>query len=233
MTTCPVGVDPDVIASTYPRLYHLTHVENWDLIRQRGLLSTTALLDLFGIHGDCRRRLESSNRREFVRLRNTAHGVAIIRDQKPMDDRGLERALTDGMSPRDWYRLVNRHVFFWVVRERVDRLLGARAYRNERHTLLVLRTKELLHRYSHRTVLSPLNTGATKPIPHPRGKNCFLPLASYPFEYWRRKRNVRDAVVELAVPEAVPNVIEMLERVSIVRRDQAEEIVWNREPLER
>ena len=231
MTTFPVGIDPNEIAATYPRLYHLTHVENWDLVRRLGLLSTSALLDLFGIHGDFRRRLESSNRRELVPLRHNTYGVAILRDQKPMDDSGLERALTDGIKPRDWYRLVNRHVFFWVIRERVDRLLGARAYRNERHALLVVRTKELLDRYADRTVLSPLNTGATKPIPHPRGKDCFVPLALYPFEYWRRKRSVRDAVVELAVPEVVPNVIEILERVSIVGRREPEEVVWRPEPI--
>ena len=230
MTRLPVGVDPDVIAATYPFLYHLTHVENWDLIRHRGLLSTSALLDLFAIDGDIRRQLECRNRRELVPLRNSDIGMAILRDQKPMDDRGLERALTDGMSPHDWYRLVNQHVFFWVDRGRVDRLLGARAYRNDRHALLVARTPEFLNLHADRTVLSPLNTGATKPMPHPRGKDCFVPLASYPFAYWRRKRNVRNAVVELAVPRAVPNVIEVLERVSVVGRGEPEEIVWRQEP---
>ena len=111
----------------------------------------------------------------------------------------------------------------------MDRLLGARAYRNERHALLVARTQKLLDRHADRTVLSPLNTGATKPMPHPRGKNCFVPLASYPFAYWRRKRTVRDAVVELAIPGAVPNVIEVLERVFIVGRGEPDEVVWSPE----
>ena len=61
MRTLPVGIEPTVIAATYPRLYHLTHVDNWDLIRRIGLLSTSALLDLFGIDGKSRRALESSN----------------------------------------------------------------------------------------------------------------------------------------------------------------------------
>ena len=58
--------------------------------------------DLFDIHGDFRRLLESCNRRELVPLRENDYGVAILRDQKPMDDSGLECALTDGMSRRDW-----------------------------------------------------------------------------------------------------------------------------------
>ena len=229
MTALPVGVEPGVIATTYPRLYHLTHVDNWDLIRRIGLLSTSALLDLFGVDGDTRRAIESSNRKELVPIRNDTYGVAILRDQKPMDDRGLEWALTDGISPGDWYRLVNQHVFFWVDRGRVDRLLGARAYRNDRHALLVARTQGLLDRHAARTVLSPLNTGATKPMPHPRGRNCFVPLASYPFAYWREKRNVRDAVVELAVPGAVRDLVAVLERVSIVGRDEPEDVIWSRE----
>ena len=227
MTTLPVGVDPDVIAANYPYLFHLTHVDNWDLIRRIGLLSTSALLDLFGIDGDVRNQLESRNRRALTPIHNDAYGVAILRDQKPMDDSGLRRALTDGLNPRDWYMLVNQHVFFWVDRERVDRLLGARSYRNSRHTLLVVGTQELLDRHADRMVLSPLNTGATKPMPHPRGTNCFLPLASYPFAYWKqRRRSARKAMVELAVPRAVPNVIEVLKRVSIVGRGDLEEVIW-------
>jgi len=227
MNALPVGVEPSVIAEAYPRLFHLTHVDNWDLIRRIGLLSTSALLDLFRIDGEERRALESNNRRELVPIRDGEHGVAILRDQKPMDDRGLERALTDGIRPVDWYRIVNRHVFFWVDRGRVDRLLGARAYRNDRHALLVVRTQDLLSRHAARTVLSPLNTGATKPMPHPRGKNCFMPLSMYPFAYWKQKRNLRNAVVELAVSDAVPDLLDTLERVSIVGRDEAEEVIWS------
>ena len=227
MSTLPIGVKADVIAATYPRLYHLTHVDNWNLIQRIGLLSTSALLDLFGVDGKLRRNLESSNRRELVPLRSDAHGVAILRDQKPMDDRGLERALTDGISPEEWYRIVNRHVFFWVDRGRVERLLGARAYRNDRHALLVARTRDVLDRHSAQTVLSPLNTGATKPMPHPRGKDCFVPLSSYPFAYWQQKRNGRDAVVELAVRGAVAGVVETLDQVSIVGRGEAEQVIWS------
>ncbi len=229
MSALPIGVEPETIAETYPRLYHLTHIDNWNLIQRIGLLSASALLDLFSIDGETRRSLESSNRRELVPIRNDAYGVAILRDQKPMDDGGLERALTDGISPEEWYRIVNRHVFFWVDRERVDRLLGARAYRNDRHALLVGRTRELLDRHGARTVLSPLNTGATKPMPHPRGRNCFVPLPLYPFAYWKQNRNIRHAVVELAVAGAVPDFVEVLERVSIVGRGEPEEVIWSRD----
>ena len=228
MMALSLDVEPSVIAATYPRLYHLTHVDNWDLIQRIGLLSTTSLLDLFGIEGDERRALESSNRRNLVSIHNKAYGLAILRDQKPMHERGLERALTDGIRPEDWYRRVNAHTFFWVDRERVERLLRARAYRKSRHALLIGRTQGLLERHAERTVLSPLNTGATKPWPHPRGKNCFVPLALYPFAHWRQRRTTRNTVVELAVKGSVPDVMEILERVSIVGRGEPEESLWAR-----
>ena len=215
-----------MIVGTYPRLYHLTHIDNWRLIQRLGLLSTTALLDLFDIEGVARRVLESSNRREMTPIRHEAHGVAILRDQKPMDDRGLERALTDGISPEQWYRTVNAHAFFWVDRRRVDRLLEARAYRRHRHVLLITRTRDLIERHSERVVLSPLNTGATRPMPHPRGRNCFVPLSLYPFAYWRQRRSRRNAVVELAVRGSVPDLMETLERVTIVGRREPEEVLW-------
>jgi hypothetical protein len=223
----PLGVSTDVIAATYPRLYHLTHVANWESICTNGLLSTSSLLDHFGVDAETRRLIERCNRRESVPIGDGAGAMAIIRDQIPMDDRGLQRALTDGITPTDWYRLVNQHVFFWVDKKRVATLLGARAYRRERHALLVVKTRHLLEKHVDRAVLSPLNTGATKPMPHPRGKNCFVPLAAYPFEYWRMKRGRKTAVVELAVPDGVRDLADFLESVSIVGRDEPEELVWS------
>jgi hypothetical protein len=66
-------------------------------------------------------------------------------------------------------------------------------------------------------------------MPHPRGKNCFVPLPLYPFDHWKQKRNTRNAVVELAVAGAVPDVVEVLERVSIVGRGEPEEVIWSRD----
>jgi hypothetical protein len=226
MNALPLGVDAKVLVKSYPRLYHLTHVDNWDLISRIGLRSATALMDLFGVTGAERLALESRNRRELAPIRSDQHGLAILRDQKPMDDAGLKRALTDGLTPEDWYRIVNAHVFFWVDRERVERLLGARAYRTQRHALLTVRTTDLLDRHSERVVLSPLNTGATKPMPHPRGKDCFVPMQAYPFAFWHKKRNLKNAVVELAVQGSVPDLMKALERVSIVGRKEPEEVIW-------
>jgi hypothetical protein len=214
------------ILARYPWLYHLTHVDNVESIRERGLLSTSALLDLFGIEGDERRAIEESNRRELVPIVHDVHGRAILRDQKPMDDRGLTRALRDGITPVEWYRLVNRHVFFWVDEGRVERLLGAQAYRDDRHALVISRTAGLFERHVQDVVLSPINTGATKPMPHPRGRDCFVPMDTYPYDEWHAKRRGRDPVVEVAVAAAVPDLMAFAERILVVGRGEPSVELW-------
>lgn len=216
------------IIERYPRLYHLTHIGNVESIKKLGLLSTSALLDLFGIGGEERRLIEDSNRRDLVPIAHDIHGRAILRDQKPMDDRGLARALRDGITPVEWYRLVNRHVFFWVDQSRVDRLLGAKAYRTDRHALIISGTAGLFERHAANVVLSPINTGATKPMPHPRGRDCFVPMELYPYEEWNAKRRGKDPVVEVAVPTAVPDLMTFVERILVVGRGEPASELWSR-----
>ena len=49
---------------------------------------------------------------ESVAITHPVEGTAVIRDQKPMTDEGLRRALETGLSPTDWYRILNTKAFF-------------------------------------------------------------------------------------------------------------------------
>ena len=48
----------------FPVLYHMANAGTWPSIRGRGLLSTSALLDLFEIRGQERERIESQHGEE-------------------------------------------------------------------------------------------------------------------------------------------------------------------------
>jgi hypothetical protein len=96
-----------------------------------------------------------------------------------MSDGGLVRALQDGLKPRDWYRILNKKVFFWLTRERLETLINAREYREQRKSVLVIDTRKLLERQSEQVLLSPMNSGYTKPYPHPRGLTIFRQLSVY------------------------------------------------------
>jgi len=206
--------DAHTLAREYPRLYHMAEPGAWPSIQKYGLLSTTSLLDLFEISGAHRKAIEAQHRPDSVPISHPMYGTAVVRDQKPMSDGALEKCLLDGLTPADWYRLLNRHVFFWLSRQRLNRLLGARAYRQQRHTILEVETTTLLDVYAKRIVLAPINSGSTIMNPQPRGKATFQAIGSYPYDEWRRKRGRRDAIVELAVRGGVQNIGRFVLRVT-------------------
>ncbi|MGH7969145.1 MAG: DUF7002 family protein, partial [Limisphaerales bacterium] len=86
----------------YPRLYHMAEAGTWPSILKHGLLSTTALLDLFEVPAAQRKQIESTHRPECVTIAHPVHGSAVIRDQKPMRESTLLTCLV-GIKPFQWY----------------------------------------------------------------------------------------------------------------------------------
>jgi hypothetical protein len=205
----------DDLIHTFPRVYHMAHANAWEGIRQHGLLSTTALLDLFKIQDPERSKIRSKRRPESVIIEHGIHGKAVIRDNKPLDDQGLLRCLTD-YSPGDWYQILNDKVFFWLTEQRLTTLLGARAYRREPHCVITINTSRFVHDYCDRIWLSAMNSGTTRPVAHPRGPNTFQRITDYPFNDWRAKRrSATKAIAELAVDYAVSDIVQYVEQVTI------------------
>jgi uncharacterized protein DUF7002 len=224
-----MGIKPDEIAGLFPRLYHMAQLGSWPCIERHGLLSTSALLDLFEVGGTDRERIESTHRPESIPIRHPLHGAAVIRDQKPMSDAGLRRALRDGMTPEGWYRSLNSRVFFWLTEDRLQKLLNARAYRKDRHTVLTIETRLLLQRHEDRISLSPINSGCTMPFPQPRGASTFLRPSQYPFDEWRRKRLTHDSIVELAVDYGVEDVRDVVLEVKETGGGDPDTLLWRRD----
>jgi hypothetical protein len=208
-------MDPEVLVRTFPRLYHMADHEAWPSVQRHGLLSTSALLDLFEIKGPERERLEAAHRPESVPIHHPVHGRAVIRDQKPMSDSGLRRCLT-GATPREWYLILNAKVFFWPHAQRLKTLLDAQAYREHRQCVVTVDTQRLVERHADRILLSPMNSGATRPMPHPRSPRTFLPIRDYPFDEWRRKRGQDlKTIGEVAVTYSVPDICDMTVEVAV------------------
>jgi hypothetical protein len=221
-----MGISTNELATIYPLLYHLTSEGSWANIQKLGLLSTEALLDLFGIDGELRQRILGARRPESVALMHPQYGRAIVRDQKPLIESRLRAVLQDGMTPREWYRLLNRKVFFWVREERVETLRNAHAYEGLRQTLIIVDCAKLLSRHSRRVTLCPMNSGATRPMAFPRGRSTFLPLSEYPFDELRRKRGRKKAVVELAVEYSILDISDLVVSVSELGGGLPEENLW-------
>jgi hypothetical protein len=212
-----MGVTPTELAEYYPVLYHMAEADSWESISKHGLLSTSALLTLFEVDGRTRQEIEGSKRARSIEVRHATIGRAVIRDQKPIVESKLQASLLD-CSVEEWYRLLNSRVFFWLTKERLATLLSAREYRNKPHTILTLETLPLVKDHEASITLSPMNSGNTLPIAHPRGLKTFSKIKDYPFTE-RLKRGPYYTVVELAVEGGVKNVVDYTIRVDVMISD--------------
>ena len=214
--------------SRYPVLFHMAERGRWPSIRRHGLLSTSALLDLFGYVSARRHDLEEKRRPENVVIEHSIHGQVVVRDQKPMTDAALEKCLLDGLTPSAWYRMLNARVFFWLTEERLLRLLNAGPYKSSSHDVLSVETRPLIENYSKSITLAPINTGNTRLFPQPRGFATFSSIEDYPYQSWFSKRRGVDPVVELAIMDGVPDIEKFTLSVKEMRGSRVIGIIWTR-----
>ena len=200
-----------------PTVYHMAERGSWSSIKQYGLLSTSALMDHYAVEPPRRTEIESQHRPQSVEVTRSGLPRAVVRDQIPMSDAGLRRALPERLSPADWYELLNRKAFFWLSEARLHKLTNAKTYRDHEHDVLEIDTKSLIAAHRDKIWLCPINSGCTKPMPHPRDESIFAKIADYPYEYWRQRRVPRERVVELAVEHSVKDIADHVNRVVVMR----------------
>ena len=199
------------------QIFHLAEAANWPSIQRHGLLSTSGLLDLAGVPERKRARFERLRRPVHTELPNGVH----IRDQKPMSSSALMQCLI-GMTPAEWYRLINSKVFFWLDADRLNR--QRRACGSRAQIVLVVETQRLLARHAEKAALSPFNTGNTRRKPAIRGRSTFVPYTVWSESGWFneglalgvRIRARTHPPVELTVEGAVPDITDMLIRTCLL-----------------
>jgi hypothetical protein len=189
------------------RVYHMAEAANWEAIRRDGLHSASTLLDIAGVVGAERARLERNQRLAHTELPSGAQ----IRDQRPMPPNALARCLVS-MSPAEWYALINSHVFFWIDPERLNRQRAASEPRPQ--VVLTIDAEKLVAAYEQQIALTPINTGNARRAPAKRGAATFVPYATWVTSGWAseaaalgtpmRKRSHQP--VELTVAGSVPDV---------------------------
>jgi len=144
------------------QVYHLADAANWASIERLGLLSASRLMELAGLTEAQRKRIECAQRRASVTLPTGA----VLRDQVPMPPAALVRCLI-GMTPAEWYALVNSKVFFWFDPDRLDRQRRAGAA-SPRAVVMTVDAQRLLAAHGARAALSAINTGALGTRPRAR-----------------------------------------------------------------
>ena len=206
-------VEPAQLARLYPTLYHMAEDGTWPSIRDNGLLSTQAIVDLYQPDDPTRAEILSSIRRKKITLTHNSLGPITIRDQLPA--KFLTICMTDGTDPADFLHALNSRVFFWLSQKRLKTLLNAKHYRALQHTVLHVDTAALIRAYADRVQLAPYNTGSMQvPNAPKRDPETFTSIADYPYEKWAAKRGSSgDPVVELTIDHAVPDVVSYVTKV--------------------
>lgn len=217
--------DGDELARLYPTLFHVTDLGNADGILRHGLWSTHEVLDLFEADEATRAEALDQTRQRSIPLSHPEHGVASVRDQLPLLVGRLRSALTD-MTVSEWLHRLNSLVFFWPTRKRLEHLLTAPVYAEREHHVLTVDTAELVRRHGPRILLSPMNSGATRPFAHPRGRDTFLPLGTYPLEERRKRVGRANAVAEVTVQDGVPDISDFVLTVERWYGPSPIESVW-------
>jgi hypothetical protein len=209
-------VDEAEFVERFPRLYHMAEDGSCPSIQQHGLLSTVELLEAYEVAPAARHEILAQRRATSHRIRHPEFGEAVVRDQAPLSDSALSRVLSDDLTPTDWYQILNRHVFLWPTKERLERLLEARLYRDRTHLVLSIDTRKFVDRVGDRIRLSPINSGSTLFNAQRRGLQTFSTIEAYPFEYWRRRRTRPTAIGEVAVVGGIPDIMDVV--VDVTRR---------------
>jgi hypothetical protein len=206
----------------------MAHDGAWPAIQKDGLMSAKALIEAYDVSLEEREKLGSVRRRQSIPLTHPHRPGAVLRDQKPMSDGALCKCLEDDLTPRDWYELLNSRTFFWLSRDRIWRLLGARAYRGIAQTVLTIDTASLLDAHRERIWLSPMNSGSTIYSALPRGPNTFKRTEDFPFTDRAATRGPAANVVELLVEDSVPDIANHVLAVHRCQGNQVLGTIWQK-----
>jgi Family of unknown function (DUF7002) len=220
-------MDDEELIERFPRVFHVTEAGAWPSVHRHGLLSTSALLDLFGVVEPLRSQVEAQPRPRDVVLEDPHLGRVVIRDNRPLRPHILRICLNGAVS--DWCRLLNGRVFFWASERRLRNHLRARGHRDQRREILVVDTRRLLSRHRESISLCAFNSGsALYPNAPQRGPDSFVPLDAYPFDNYRIRQGTSDAVAEICIDRALTDIEAVISSVHVVAPDGSVRTIWPR-----
>jgi hypothetical protein len=140
----------DAILQLPLRVYHVTERAAYESVLRDGLMSSSTLCSHTQIANQQAFLLAQRTKR--VRLSKSI----VLRDQKPMPPNRPASCLK-GMSPAEWYELLNNFVFFWFQRQNAEAIQAK--YKGS--VILEFNFRKLLLAHEDCAFLTPINTGYT------------------------------------------------------------------------
>ncbi|SFQ12983.1 hypothetical protein [Variovorax sp. 770b2] len=183
--------------------FHFVDRANWAAVQRQGLCSADELLrrGAFGAQAEAAVR---AHRPQGVTLPDGCY----IRDQRPMPPQALARCLDPGLTPADWYALLNSCVFFWLDPDRVERHRAALS--NRPQVLLTFDARALATACEAAAHVTPFNTGSALRKAAQRGLRTLVPLAQ-----WRARGWASEALPQQPVRAASHRPAELVFRAAL------------------
>ena len=122
-----------------------------------------------------------------------------------MPPSALKPALDDGLTPGEWYALLNSYVFLWPCRDRMDRQRKACGLRPQ--FVLTFDAEALLTSFAAHAFVSPINSGNARRKPARRGLDTILAYGVWLEGGWptgQRNRPTAEFLFNCTVPTAAP-----------------------------
>jgi hypothetical protein len=133
-----------------------------------------------------------------------------------MPPKVLARCLRNGLTPEDWFELLNSKVFFWLDRRRLNR--QRLACGPSRQVALVVNASRLLMKYAPLATVTPINTGNALRGAATRNLTTFVPYQRWLSDGWvyedipgARPRAKNHRPVELTISDAVPDILDYVD----------------------
>ncbi|GAB3427555.1 hypothetical protein NX773_14410 [Massilia solisilvae] len=183
--------------------YHLVDIRNLKSIQAHGLLSTQRLVEL---STNVNRSMLRQHRPEEMHL----DFGAFIRDQSTMQRKSIERALRSGVTPEDWFELLNSKVFFWLDLDSLN--CHRAACKNQKQVVLAIDVRRMLDEYAPLASVSPINSGHAMRSAAPRNLSTFVPYEKWVESGWDSEQvpgiSRRGSLwpAELAITGQIPDI---------------------------
>lgn len=188
----------------YPVLYHRSPSVNAAGISRHGLLSVTALLQLYAVGAKRAAAIERDRAKVGILVKppneHPDWPPILIGDQHQINPAQMAAAL-DGVTPEEWRKELNARVFFWPTVERLA--VHQKAYAAMPSVLYEIDSAKLLTRHGERLRVARINTGFFRRTPAMRSRATYQRLADF-------RHDAKNRIAEVSVLDGVPDFAECL-----------------------
>ncbi len=189
-------MDVDQLAQRFPNLWHVTFADGWNGIQRHGFLRAIDVLP---------------KRCRALRTEPTCVDMAdgtriMLRDQ--LRTRVDPTRSLDGITPSEWWQLVNSRVYFFCRQREADTLVDSYLGREFTQEVIKLRTKPLLEVVTKDIEVTTVNVGVFPRTKGPsRGRSSFIPLADYPLADAPKIREITVVARVPATSTAITSIV--------------------------